>query len=421
MGMTITEKIFAAHSGRKEVHGGEFVTAKVDTIMCNDGSGPRVANILRQMGVGKVPNPNKLVFVLDHRVPNRDVACAELSKTMKDFAKEQNLPHYYEVGRGGIAHTVVPDEGHALPGDLIVGGDSHTCSYGGVGCFSTGMGFTDIAATIALDENWFMVPPSIKFVYNGTLGPWLGGKDLILFTIGQIGLGGALYAAMEFTGEAIRSLPMSGRLTMCNMSVEAGAKNGIVPPDKITEEFVKSRAKRPYTMPQSDPDAKYQEVHEWDVSKLRPQVSVPSSPANAKSIDEVAGVAIDQAFIGSCTNGRIEDLREAAKVIGGKKVHPYVRLVVIPASQRHYKQAIAEGLVDIFVDAGAAVCTPNCGPCNGSQQGILAGGEVCIATSNRNFPGRMGPVGSHVYLANPAVAAASAILGRIASPEEVLK
>jgi 3-isopropylmalate/(R)-2-methylmalate dehydratase large subunit len=334
--------------------------------------------------------------------------------------KEQGIRWFYDEGRNGIAHIVLPEQGLVGPGDLVIGGDSHSCTYGAVGAFSTGVGSTDLAAVFALGEVWLKVPHSLKFIYRGSLGPWIMGKDLILLTIGRIGIDGALYKAMEFTGPVVEHLPMADRLTMCNMAIEAGGKSGIVPPDEITLAYVRGRAVRPWTCYRSDPDAEYEGVYEFDATGLRPQVAKPSSPDNVVPVEAVAGTALDQVFIGSCTNAKLEDLRVAAEFLRGRKVHRETRCIVIPASQWIWTQALKEGLLEVFAEAGCAVSTPTCGACFGGHMGILGEGEVCLSTSNRNFVGRMGHPGSQSYLSNPAVAAASAVLGRIAAPEEVL-
>ncbi len=427
MGMTITEKILAAHCGKELVEPGELINANVDIILANDITAPIAIKEFKKSGAKKVFDNNRVVLIPDHFAPNKDIASAEQCKILRDFAKEQKLNLYFEVGRMGIEHALLPEEGIVLPGGLVVGADSHTCTYGGLGAFSTGVGSTDVAAAMITGELWLRVPESMKFIYRGHLGKWVGGKDLILHTIGDIGVDGALYMAMEFTGEVIDALDMAGRLTMCNMAIEAGGKNGIIAPDKITEEYVKqsivfspeSIKKKGYKFYQSDIDARYTDIREYDCAGLEPQVACPPLPSNVKPVGELSNITIDQAFIGSCTNGRLEDLRIAAEVLRGRKVHPYVRLIVIPATQRIYRQAINEGLIETFLDADAAVSTPTCGPCLGGHMGILATGEKAIATTNRNFVGRMGHPESEVYLSNPAVAAASAVLGRITSPEEL--
>lgn len=419
MGMTITEKILAAHAGKDRVEPGELINCKLDVVLGNDITAPVAIKEFEKIGVPDVFDKEKVVLVPDHFTPNKDIKSAEQAKILRNFAKDQGLTNYFEVGKMGIEHCLLPEQGIALPGDCIIGADSHTCTYGALGAFSTGVGSTDMAAAMASGEVWFKVPESIKFVYNGEMNKWVSGKDLILYTIGDIGVDGALYQAMEFTGPAIRNLSMDGRFTMANMAIEAGGKNGIIEADQTTIDYVESRAKRPYKVYKSDDDAKYDRVIEYDLADIEPQVAFPHLPENTRPISEVGTVEIDQAVIGSCTNGRIEDLRIAAKVLQGHEVHPDVRLIIFPGTQAIYKQAMQEGLFDIFVDAGAAISTPTCGPCLGGHMGILAKGERAIATTNRNFVGRMGSPESEVYLSNPAVAAASAILGRIAGPEEV--
>lgn len=417
--MTITEKILAAHTGKEEVSPGELINAKVDLILANDITAPIAIEEFKKIGAKDVFNRERVALIPDHFAPQKDIKAAEQCKLLREFSKEYNLKLYFEVGRMGIEHALLPEQGLVVPGDLVIGADSHTCTYGALGAFATGVGSTDVAAAMATGECWFKVPESMKFIYYGKLNKWVGGKDLILHTIGDIGVDGALYRAMEFEGETIRGLPMYGRLTMCNMAIEAGGKNGIIIPDNITEEYVKARAKRPYKFYTSDPDAVYSEIREYDCSKIPLTVSCPHLPSNTKPANELSHVYIDQVVIGSCTNGRLEDLREAANVIKGKKVNPNVRMIVFPATQQIYKDAMKEGLIEIFIDAEAVVSTPTCGPCLGGHMGILAKGEKAIATTNRNFIGRMGHPESEVYLSNPAVAAASAVLGRIAVPDEL--
>ncbi len=417
--MTITEKILAAHAGKKEVAPGELINAKVDFLLANDITAPIAISEFKKIGAKDVFDRERIALIPDHFAPQKDIKAAEQCKLLKDFSKEYQLSHYFEIGRMGIEHALLPEQGLVLPGDLIIGADSHTCTYGALGAFSTGVGSTDVAAAMATGECWFKVPESMKFIYFGKLNKWVTGKDLILYTIGDIGVDGALYRAMEFEGETIRALPMHARLTMCNMAIEAGGKSGIIVPDEITEAYVKERAKRPYKFYTSDKDATYVEIKEYDCSKIPPTVSCPHLPSNTKPAAELQDVRIDQVVIGSCTNGRLEDLREAAAVIKGRKVHPDVRMIVIPATQRIYLGAVKEGLVEIFIDAGAVVSTPTCGPCLGGHMGILAKGERALATTNRNFVGRMGHPESEVYLSNPAVAAASAVMGRIAVPDEL--
>jgi 3-isopropylmalate/(R)-2-methylmalate dehydratase large subunit len=419
MPMTITEKILAKHAGLKEVRPGQLINARVDIALGNDVTAPIAIDEFRKAAGKRVFDREKVVLIPDHFAPNKDIQSAENCRIMREFALEQELTYYYEVGQMGIEHALLPEQGIVVPGDLIIGADSHTCTYGALGAFSTGVGSTDLAAAMMTGELWFKVPETIKLIYRGKLGPWVGGKDIILYTIGQMGVDGALYMAMEFTGDAVDSLPMDGRFTMANMAIEAGAKNGIFPPDRVTEHYVKGRARREYDFYTSDPGARYKEVREFDVSTVEPQVAFPPLPSNARGISEVGAVTIDQAVIGSCTNGRLDDLREAARVLKGRKVSPNVRLIIIPATPSIYRQALKEGLFDIFLDAGSVISPPTCGPCMGAHMGILAKGERAIATTNRNFTGRMGHPESEVYLSNPAIAAASAVLGRIGSPEEL--
>jgi 3-isopropylmalate/(R)-2-methylmalate dehydratase large subunit len=419
MGMTISEKILAEHSGKKYISAGEIINAKVDIVLANDITAPIAIREFEKLGMKKVFDKDKIALIPDHFTPQKDIKAAEQCKILKDFAKKYNIKHYFEIGRVGIEHALLPEQGIVLPGDLVIGADSHTCTYGALGAFATGVGSTDAAVAMATGECWFKVPETIKFVYYGKLQKWVSGKDLILYTIGDIGVEGAAYMAMEFTGEVIENMSMSGRLTMCNMAIEAGAKAGIIAPDKVTEDYVKPRAKRPYKFYNSDPDAKYFEIKEYDCSKIPPMVACPHLPSNVKPARELSHIKIDQVVIGSCTNGRLEDLREAAKVLKGKKVHPDVRMIIIPATQTIYMEALREGLIEIFIESQAAVSTPTCGPCLGGHMGILAKGERAIATTNRNFVGRMGHPESEVYLSNPAVAAASGVLGRIGTPDEL--
>jgi 3-isopropylmalate/(R)-2-methylmalate dehydratase large subunit len=419
MPMTVTEKILAAHAGKKEVYPGELINAKVDLVLANDITAPIAIQEFKKIGAKEVFDKDRVAFIPDHFAPQKDIKAAEQCKMLRDFSKEYHLGLYFEVGRMGVEHALLPEQGLVVPGDLVIGADSHTCTYGALGAFATGVGSTDVAAAMATGECWFKVPESMKFIYYGKLNKWVSGKDLILHTIGDIGVDGALYKAMEFEGEIIRNLPMYGRLTMCNMAIEAGGKNGIIIPDSITEEYVKNRAKRPYKFYASDPDAKYVEIKEYDCSKIPLTVSCPHLPSNTKPAAELSHITIDQVVIGSCTNGRLEDLREAAQVMKGRKVNPNVRMIVIPATQQIYKDAMKEGLLDIFIDAEAVVSTPTCGPCLGGHMGILAKGERALATTNRNFVGRMGHPESEVYLSNPAVAAATAVVGKIATPEEL--
>jgi 3-isopropylmalate/(R)-2-methylmalate dehydratase large subunit len=419
--MTITQKILAAHAGKSRVEPGEFIMARADMVMGNDLSTAGALGVLKQIGARKVFDPEKVVIVFDHIVPAKDIEAANLLKAVREWVRAQGIPHFYDEGKQGIAHIIVPEQGLAAPGDLVIGGDSHSCTYGAVGAFSAGVGHTDLAGVLALGEIWLKVPASIKFTYHGELPRWIMGKDLILATIGKIGIDGALCQAMEFTGPVISSLGMSERLTVCNMAIEAGAKSGIIPPDEVTLAYVRERAKRPWTVYHSDADARYAAAHDFDVSRMRPQVAKPFSPDNVVAVDEVAGTPLDQVFIGSCTNAKLEDLRIAAQILRGKKAHPQTRLIVIPASTWIWNQALKEGLLEVFAEAGAAISTPTCGACFGGHMGILGAGEVCLSTSNRNFVGRMGHPTAKAYLSNPAVAAASAIKGAIAAPEEVAR
>jgi len=420
MPKTISEKILADHAGKSEVFPEELLEARIDFALGNDITAPLAIEAFRRAGAKKVFDRERISLVPDHFVPNKDIASAIQARMMSEFAKEFDLPYYFEVGRMGVEHALLPEQGLVLPGDVVIGADSHTCTYGALGAFATGVGSTDLAAAMITGRIWFKVPPSIKFIFRGKLRPWVGGKDLILYTIGQIGVDGARYRAMEFAGELIDSLPMADRFSMCNMAIEAGAKVGIITPDSITEQYVSTRAKRPYKFYRSDPGAAYEAVYEWDLSNIEPLVALPHSPQNVKQVTQIPKTPIDQVVIGSCTNGRLEDLRLAAQVMKGRKVARGLRCIVIPATQQVYLEAMQEGLLQIFIEAEAAVSTPTCGPCLGGHMGILAPGESAVATTNRNFVGRMGHVESKVYLANPAVAAATAILGRIAHPGEVL-
>lgn len=417
--MTLAEKILAAHSGKEKVSPGEFLNVRVDLILANDVTAPLAIREFCRIGVHKVFDPQRVVMVPDHFVPNKDIPSAEQAKLMREFAHEQGVV-YFEVGRMGIEHVLLPEQGLVVPGDVVIGADSHTCTYGALAAFATGMGSTDIASAMATGEIWMRVPPTMKFVYHGRPRKWVSGKDLILYTIGDIGVDGALYSAMEFAGEAIESLSMDSRFSMANMAIEAGAKAGIFGVDDKTLAYVQARAKRPHTVYEPDEDAQYARIIEYDVSNIEPQVAFPHLPSNTGPISEVGEVKIDQAVIGSCTNGRLEDLEAAAEVLKWRRVHPEVRCIIIPGSQEVYLEAMRRGLIETFILAGAAVSTPTCGPCLGGHMGVLAAGERCISTTNRNFVGRMGSPDSEVYLSNPAVAAASAILGRIASPEEVV-
>ncbi len=417
--MTVTEKILAAHAGLEEVQPGQLVNCRLDLVLANDVTAPIAIREFRRIGVEKVRDPDRIALVPDHYAPNKDIKSAEQTKMMREFAREQDISHYWEVGCMGIEHALLPEQGVVGPGDVVIGADSHTCTYGALGAFATGVGSTDAAAGMATGEAWFRVPASIKFAIAGKLQPWVSGKDLILHVIGMIGVDGALYQAMEFAGDTIAGLGMDDRFTICNMAIEAGAKSGIVAFDDVTKAYVEGRAERPYEAYASDPDASYARVVEIDASRIEPTVAFPHLPSNTRPAREARDVTVDQVVIGSCTNGRIEDLRIAAAVLKGRKVHPNVRLIVIPATQDVFRRAMDEGLFDVFLDANAAVSTPTCGPCLGGHMGILAAGERAVATTNRNFVGRMGDPTSEVYLASPAVAAATAVAGHIALPEDL--
>lgn len=421
MGMTMTQKILADHAGLAKVEAGQLIEANLDIVMANDITGPMALPIFFQMA-DKVFDKDKVVLVPDHFTPNKDIKSAENSKAIREFAKKQGLSWYFEQGKSGVEHAILPEAGVVAAGECIIGADSHTCTYGALGAFSTGVGTTDISAGMATGRAWFKVPTAIQFVLTGKPGPYVTGKDIIIHIIGKIGVDGALYKSMEFTGDGIANLTMDDRFTMANMAIEAGAKNGIFPVDALTEEYLKEHTKKEYKIYTADEDAEYDEVIEIDLSKVRPTVAFPHLPGNAKTIDEVEAmepIMIDQVVIGSCTNGRISDMRKAAGILKGHTVHPDVRVMVVPATQKIYKQCIAEGLIDIFIDAGCAVNTPSCGPCMGGHMGVMAAGEKCVSTTNRNFVGRMGHVDSLIYLASPEVAAASAIAGYIANPEKV--
>lgn len=419
MGYTATEKILATHSGEENLRPGQIANCRIDLVMAHDITGPLAFKQLAKLGIKGVFDPDRVVLVQSHMVPARDIASAELAMALRRFAREYQLPHYFEEGRGGIEHAVLPEEGYILPGELIVGADSHTCTYGGLGAFSTGMGSTDIAAALALGQVWLRVPETIRVDFLGDRRPFVTGKDLMLHLIGRIGVDGARYRALEFSGDAIRALPVDQRLTMCNMAIEAGAKNAVVPWDGRTEQYLNGRARRPYTPTTSDPDARYERVEVFDSGALEPALAKPWSPANVAPVGQVEGHKVDLVFIGSCTNGRLPDLRQAAAVLRGRQVAPRTRLVVMPASQRIHQEAVKEGLIDVFLEAGATVGPPSCGPCAGLHSGVVGPGEVVVSTSNRNFPGRMGHPSAQVYLANPFVAAAAAVTGEIIHPQKV--
>ncbi|OGS20432.1 MAG: 3-isopropylmalate dehydratase large subunit [Elusimicrobia bacterium RIFOXYA2_FULL_39_19] len=420
MKQTITQKILANHCGKKEVQPGEFIEANVDVALSNDITSPLAIQQFREVGIKSIYDKNKVVIVLDHFTPNKDIKSAEQCKFVRNFAHEQKLKHFFDCGNVGIEHVLLPEQGIVLPGQVIIGADSHTCTYGALGAFSSGVGSTDLASVWARGKVWLKVPETMKFVFKGKRKKWVYGKDFILYTIGKIGVDGANYKSMEFAGDATRFLSVAQRLTMCNMAIEAGGKNGIIEPDELTMKYIKPKLKgRKINLFKSDADAQYCDIMEFDVSKIDPQVSLPHLPENSKSVKEVKNITIDQSVIGSCTNGHLEDLEIAARVLKGKKVHPYVRLLIFPATPLIYQQAMKKGYMDIFMKAGAIINPPTCGPCLGGHLGILTKGERCIATTNRNFVGRMGDLESEVYLSNPAVAAASAIKGKITSPEEV--
>jgi 3-isopropylmalate/(R)-2-methylmalate dehydratase large subunit len=418
-GKTLAEKILSAHTNSDNIKPGQIIEVSVDFCFGNDITAPLAIKTFKEAGFQKVFDPYRIALIPDHFTPNKDIATAMQVKVMRDFAREQGIPYFFEVGRVGIEHALLPEEGLVLPGEIIVGADSHTCTYGALGAFATGVGSTDLAAIMATGKTWFKVPPSIKIVFKGRLSPWVSGKDLILYTIGKLGVEGARYKALEFAGEVIENLPMADRFSLCNMAVEAGAKVGLIAPDRITEEYIKGVAKRPYKFYASDPDATYEEVYEWDVSSLEPLVAFPHIPENVHPVSQASDIAIDQVVIGSCTNGRIEDLRVAAAILKGRKVHPRVRCLIFPATPKIYQQALEEGLIKIFVEAEAVVSPPTCGPCLGGHMGILAKGERALATTNRNFVGRMGHPESEVFLSNVAVAAASAVTGYITHPGQL--
>lgn len=420
MGMTMTQKILADHAGVKEVYAGELIEANVDIVMANDITGPMALPIFKKMA-DKVFDKDKVVLVPDHFTPNKDIKSAENSKAIREFSREQGLTHHMEQGKCGVEHAILPESGIVVAGDAVIGADSHTCTYGAIGAFSTGVGTTDIATGMATGQLWFKVPSAIKFNLHGKLPKYVSGKDVILHIIGRIGVDGALYKSMEFTGEGVKELSMADRFTICNMAIEAGAKNGIFPVDEAAIEYLDKHAKREYKIYEADKDAEYEEVVDVDLSAIRPTVAFPHLPGNAKTVDEIEAmdkIYIDQVVIGSCTNGRMEDLRKAAAILKGKKVADNVRVMVVPATQKIYLQCILEGILETFVEAGCAVNTPSCGPCMGGHMGVLAKGEKCVSTTNRNFVGRMGDVESLIYLASPETAAASAIAGYIANPEK---
>ncbi len=420
MGMTMTQKILAAHAGIEEVHPGQMIKARLDLVLGNDITTPVAIEEFSRIGANRVFDKSKVAIVPDHFTPNKDIKSAENCKLVREFSRKMEIENYFEIGQMGIEHALIPEKGLAVPGDVIIGADSHTCTYGALGAFSTGIGSTDMAVGMAAGEAWFKVPGAIKFILKGKPGKWVSGKDIILHIIGMIGVDGALYQSMEYCGDGVGNLSMDDRFAIANMAIEAGAKNGIFEADGKTLEYVSEHSERIPKVFKADADAEYNRVIEIDMGEIKPTVAFPHLPENTRSIDEVGDIRIDQVVIGSCTNGRLEDLRMAAKVLKGSKVSSSVRAIIVPATQKIYLEAMKEGLLEIFIEAGAAVSTPTCGPCLGGHMGILAKGERAVATTNRNFVGRMGHPESEVYLASPAVAAASAITGKISSPEEVI-
>ena len=419
MGMTMTQKILAAHAGLSEVKAGQLIEADLDLVMGNDITTPVAINEMKKMNRQTVFDKDKVTLVMDHFIPNKDIKSAENCKCCREFACRHELSHYYDVGEMGIEHALLPEKGLVVAGDAVIGADSHTCTYGALGAFSTGVGSTDMAAGMVTGKAWFKVPSAIRFELVGKPSPWVSGKDVILHIIGMIGVDGALYKSMEFTGEGVKHLSMDDRFTICNMAIEAGGKNGIFPVDEAAEAYMKEHSSRAYKIYEADADAEYEAVYTIDLSALKPTVAFPHLPENTREAGDFGDVKIDQVVIGSCTNGRMEDMRTAARVLKGRKVAKGVRCIIIPATQAIYLQSMREGLLETFIEAGAVVSTPTCGPCLGGYMGILAAGERCVSTTNRNFVGRMGHVESEVYLTSPAVAAASAVTGKIACPDEL--
>lgn len=417
--MTITEKILAAHAGKETVRPGDLIQVDVDLALANDITAPLAIGVFQELGRDRVFDREKIAMVQDHFVPNKDIQSAQQVKLMREFVREHEIAHFFELGETGIEHVILPEKGLVCPGDLVVGADSHTCTYGALGAFSTGMGSTDLGIIFATGSTWLKVPESIRLVYEGSLAPWVGGKDLILYTLGILGAAGAVYRSLEFTGTGIGQLSMAHRFTMANMAVEAGAKNGIFEADEITEVYRRERSDRAGSLVKSDPDAVYVQDVQVDLDTLEPQVAMPHSPDNVRPVSEIGSVRLDQVFLGSCTNGRLEDLREAADVLRGHRIAKSTRFIVIPGSPAIYRDALREGIIEVFLEAGAVIGPPCCGPCLGGHMGLLAAGEKALSTSNRNFVGRMGHPESQVYLAGPAVAAASAIAGEIISPAEI--
>ena len=420
MGMTIAEKILAAHAGVPAVRPGELHFARLDLVMGTDVTTALSAEVFAQMGATRVFDPDKIALVNDHFVPAKDIDAATLAQTMKRFAERHGIRHYFELGRSGICHTLIPDEGLVVPADLVIGADSHTCTYGAVGAFATGVGSTDMAAAWALGETWFRVPETIRVIFRGRLPEWVGGKDLILRLLADLGEEGARYKALEFSGETIEALPMAGRFTVCNMAIEAGAKTGIIPADEVTRDYLRGRAERSGVYHRPDPDARYARTVNYDVNNLEPMVACPYSPANVKPVGQVEALPVDQVVLGSCTNGRVEDFRVAAAILKSRAVHPKVRLIAIPGSQAVFRQLLNEGIISVLAEAGATVAPPTCGPCIGGHMGVLGPGERGLFTTNRNFKGRNGHPTSEVYLSGPAVAAATAVTGRITDPRTLM-
>lgn len=417
--MNITEKILAAHAGLSEVHANQLITVKIDIALANDITGPAAINEFNKIGVSKVFDKDRIALVPDHFAPNKDIKSAQQVKQLREFARAQNITHFFEIGRMGIEHTLLPDKGIVTAGDLVIGADSHTCTYGALGAFASGMGSTDIACAMASGETWLKAPPALKIEFNGRLNKWVTAKDLILYLIGSIGVEGALYKTLEIGGSTVRELPMDGRFTICNMAIEAGAKNGIIEPDEITKQYLKNRSIREPRFYSSDKDAEYEKVIKYNTEEIEPVIAFPHLPENVKPVSKAGNIKIDQCVIGSCTNGRLSDLKAAAEILKGRKVHKDVRLLVIPASQEIYLEALKLGYIETIIEAGGAVSTPTCGPCLGGHMGVLAEGEKAVSTTNRNFRGRMGHTESGVYLASPYIAAASAIAGYIASPDDL--
>lgn len=419
MGMTMTQKILADHAGLTEVQAGDLIMADLDIVLGNDVTGPVAIKEMEKAGAEKVFDKDKIALIPDHFTPNKDIKSAENSKYMREFAKAQDITHYYEVGEMGIEHALLPEKGIVVAGDVIIGADSHTCTYGALGAFSTGVGSTDMAAGMITGQGWFKVPSAIRFNLTGKKQKWVSGKDIILYIIGKIGVDGALYKSMEFSGEGVSNLTMDDRFTIANMAIEAGAKNGIFPVDEKTIEYIEEHSTKPYKVYEADEDAEYEETININLSDIRPTVAFPHLPENTRPIDDVGNIEIDQVVIGSCTNGRFDDIKAAAEVLQGRKVADGVRVIIFPATQKIYLDSIMAGYIETFIKAGALVSTPTCGPCLGGYMGVLAAGERCVSTTNRNFVGRMGHTESEVYLASPAVAAASAVTGKISSPEEL--